>query len=265
MRLVRLLLSFALSALFLIPSVAQQPSATDPQAVALLQRAFSALGGGQALKDVTLSGTARRIAGSDDDSGTVILKALASGAGRMDLSLSSGQLTEIQNSSGGIPIGAWSGPDRVSHSASEHNLKTDSAWFFPPLTLARFSNPQICTASYIGQETRNGQSVLHITAWQQFSNLDPQGAAFSQRLSQTELFLDPSTLLPVATTFNIHSDKNALLDIPVEIRFSDYRSVSGVQVPFHVQKYINESLTLDLQLQKVVFNTGLLATDFAIQ
>jgi hypothetical protein len=264
-RVTRLVLSFVLPAIVLLPCVAQQPAAPDIQAAAILQKSLGALAGGQSLSDVTLSGTARRVAGSDDDSGTVVLKALASGAGRMDLSLSSGQRSDIQNTSSGTAAGAWSGPDRVSHSIPEHNLKTDSAWFFPPLTLARFSNAKTCTASYIGQETRNGLSVLHLTVWLQFPNLDPQGAAFSQRLSQTEIFLDPSTLLPAAITFNIHPDKNALLDIPVEIRFSDYRPANGVQVPFHVQKYINDSLTLDLQFQQVVLNSGLSATDFAIQ
>jgi len=44
-----------------------------------------------------------------------------------------------------------------------------------------------------------------------------------QRLSQTDLYLDSTTLLPAAMTFNIHPDDNALLDIPIEIHFSEYR------------------------------------------
>jgi hypothetical protein len=265
MRVARFVPSLSICFLLSVSLAGQQTATSSPQAQQLLQRSHGALAGGQALTDVTLSGTARRIAGSDDETGTAVLKATAAGATRIDLALPSGQRSEIQSSAGGMPVGAWAGPDRASHSISEHNLKTDPAWFFPPLTFARFSNPQSCIASYIGQETRNGESALHLTAWQKFPNLDPQGAAFSQRLSQTEIFLDPSTLLTVAATFNIHPDKNALMDIPVEIRFSDYRSVNGVQVPFHVQKYVNYSLILDLQFQQVVFNSGLSSTDFAIQ
>ena len=57
------------------------PPQRDPQAFALLQRAYALLSGGQAISDVTLTGTARRIVGSDDESGVAVFKAFASGAG----------------------------------------------------------------------------------------------------------------------------------------------------------------------------------------
>ena len=83
-----------------------------------------------------------------------------------------------------------------------------------------------------------------------------------QHLSETDIFLDSTTSLPVAIAFNIHPDNNALLDIPAEIQFSDYRTVKGAQIPFHLQKFINNTLTLDLQFQSATTNSGLLATDF---
>jgi len=51
----------------------------------------------------------------------------------------------------------------------------------------------------------------------------------------------------------------------VEIVFSNYHQVNGVQVPFHVQKYLNNSLSLDLQIQLVVLNSGISATTFQAQ
>ena len=77
--------------------------------------------------------------------------------------------------------------------------------------------------------------------------------------------LDSTTFLPDAITFNIHPDNNALLDIPVEIDFSDYRPVSGTQVPFRIQKFLNNSLFLDFQVQNAAINSGLSASAFAIQ
>lgn len=56
-----------------------------------------------------------------------------------------------------------------------------------------------------------------------------------------------------------------MLDIPTEIHFSDYRTVNGVPIPFHVQKYVNNSLTLDLQFQTAVLNNNLPASVFAVQ
>src|SRR5437868_5551414 len=82
------LLVLALLSISYFTSARQAPS-TDPQATALLQKSLFALSGGQTLTDVTLSGTVRRIAGSDDETGTATYKAI-SGANRLDLTLSGG-------------------------------------------------------------------------------------------------------------------------------------------------------------------------------
>ena len=75
--------------------------------------------------------------------------------------------------------------------------------------------------------------------------------------SSGDVFLDGNTLLPVALSFNEHPDNNAEADIPTRVEFSDYRSAdNGATVPYHVQKYVNNNLVLDLQLDTVKFNTG---------
>src|SRR5467141_3446266 len=79
------------------PQASAPTSTSSTQAATLLAKSAAALTGNVALSDVSLTGTVRRIAGSDDDSGTAIFKALASGAGRMNLTLSSGQRSEVEN------------------------------------------------------------------------------------------------------------------------------------------------------------------------
>jgi hypothetical protein len=79
-----------------------------------------------------------------------------------------------------------------------------------------------------------------------------------------DFFLDATTLLPAAATFNIHPDNDSGRDFPIEVQFSDYRSVSGTQIPFHVQKFLNNGLILDLQFSSAAVNTGLSATEFAV-
>jgi hypothetical protein len=251
------LLTFAKSA------PAQQATASTPQATAFLQQALTALSGGHTVNDITLSGTAQRIAGSDDESGTVVLKALAAGASRMDLSLPSGTRSEVQNTSTDPPTGSWSASDGVSHPISLHNLLSDPAWFFPLFSIARgLSSGYVAT--YIGPETRNGQDVQHLTVSQASAAEPPTGSPSFGHLTQMDFFLDPTSLLPVALTFSAHPDTNAGLDIPIEIRFSDYRPVSGAQIPFHVRKFINNGLTLDLQLDSVFLNSGLSQAAFAV-
>jgi len=230
----------------------------------LLQRSLAALQGNTSVNDVTLSGTARRIAGSDDESGTVTVKGLSGGTNRIDLSLSSGPRSEIRSVSISGPSGSWSGPDGVAHSIAYHNLVTDSG-LLPLFTIASILSNTNSVVTLIGPETRNGQSVIHLTAVQQFPLLTRDSAALQQRLSKMDIYLDAATNLPASFVYNTHPDNNALLDIAVEIQFSDYRNVSGSQIPFHIQKFLNNSLLLDLQFQYAALNTGLTAAQVGAQ
>jgi hypothetical protein len=240
---------------------AQQSPAPPVQAPALLQSALAALSGANPVADVTLTGTARRIAGSDDESGSATLKAI-SGASRLDFNFPSGQRSEVRNASGDAPVGTWSGSDGVNHDIAFHNVLTEPAWFFPSFAVARgLSNPS-SLVTYVGSETKDSLAVQHLSISQNFSSIAGADSATFQHLSQVDLYLDSSTYLPVALAFNIHPDDNALFDIPVEIRFSDYRSVNGIQVPFHVQKFLNNGLILDLQFQSAILNSGLSASAF---
>jgi hypothetical protein len=242
---------------------AQQTSpvaSSSTQATTLLSQSLSALTGQSVLSDVTLSGTARRIVGGDDDTGTAVFKALASGAGRTDLSLSSGQRSDVCDLSSATPAGTWSGPDRISHAIVLHNLVLEPAWFFPAFAIARRLSGSGYVAIYVGHETHNGQAVEHISITQPSA-----GSTLSQHLTQLDFFLDSTTLLPAAISFNTHPDDNALLDIPIEVRFSDYRAANGTQIPYHIQKFLNNSLLLDFQVQTVTLNSGLTSSALSAQ
>jgi len=233
--------------------------------LSLLQRSLSTLGGAQTLTDVTLSDTARRIAGSDDETGTAVFKALVSGAGRTDLSLSSGRRSEVCDLTTATSVGAWSGPDRVSHPVPFHNLLSEPAWFFPAFAIARRLSNSDYVATYVGQEKYEDKNFEHISVSLGISVQTPAGVPSFGHLTQVDFFLDSTTLLPSSISFNIHPDNDAGLDIPVEIRFSDYRAVGGSQVPYHVQKYLNNSLAIDFQAETVTLNTGFSASAFNAQ
>src|SRR6266568_4555624 len=237
MRVVRIALSLVLIFPSLLPASprfhrkTQQTSATSSSATTTLQQSLAALAPNLALTDVTLTGLVRRIAGSDDQSGSAVFKALSSGAARADLSLSSGTRSELQNPSAtsGMPTGSWSGPDRVAHPIVFQNLFAEPAWFFPAFAISRRLAAGY-VATKVGIESIDGNDVDHISVCQSSSLPTSVGTPSVQHLTQVEFFLDPATLLPLAISFNTHPDDNALLDIPVEIRFSDYKVVNGVQV-----------------------------------
>src|SRR5258708_30404892 len=89
---------FLLSA---ISAVAQNPPASDPFAISLVQKSMTAMGG-SAIVDATLTGNASWITGSDRETGTVTFYAKNIGESRADLNLSGGTRTEIRNDMAGF-------------------------------------------------------------------------------------------------------------------------------------------------------------------
>jgi hypothetical protein len=257
--------SLFVAALLSFSPHSQQSPVSTLQGSQSLQKALIALAPNLTLTDVTLSGSVRRIAGSDDESGSAVLKALSSGAARAELSFTSGIRTEIINSSSSLtPGGFWSGFDGVPHPIASHNLLVEPVWFFPAFAIShRLSTGYVATD--LGTETHDDISVEHISVSQPAVGKLPSGTPDQQHLSQVDFYFDLNTFLPTALAFNIHPDDNALIDIPVEIHFSDYRSVNGVQIPFHVEKFLNNSLVLDFQAQSTTVNSGISAAEFSIQ
>lgn len=256
MTLRRLALTFFL---LLSPFSSQAQTIQNPQAVALATQALVALTGTTQVNDITLTGTAIRTAGSDVENGTVTLKALGSFYSRLDASSGSGTRSEIRNLSNGTPQGYWLAPTTAFNEMATQNTITDAAWFFPALSiLSQLGNPNLIV-SYVGPDTRAGVAVQHISLALQVPS---DSTGLFQRLSAEDLYLDASTFLPVALTFNAHPDNDAGTNILVEVDFSNYQAASGVQTAFHVQKFVNGTLFLDLTIQSAVLNSGLTSSDF---
>jgi hypothetical protein len=140
----------------------QKPPASDPTAVTYAAQAIAALTGGTAVSDITLNGTVMWN-GTGADTGTATLRALGTAESRMDLALTSGIRTEIRDAQTGAPLGEWTNPNTVTGKFASQNCWTDAVWFFPVLgSLAAGPNVVL---SYVGQETRNGNTVQHIQSY----------------------------------------------------------------------------------------------------
>jgi len=99
---------FCVLTLFCGAAFAQNPPVSDPKALAFAAQSIAALIGGNAISDVTLTGS---VTWNGTDMGTATLRALGTGESRMDLTLSSGTRTEIRDVQTGIPLGQWINPD----------------------------------------------------------------------------------------------------------------------------------------------------------
>lgn len=242
----------------------QQASPVSPQASQVLQQALSTLNGSTRTLDVTLKGSVHYIAGSDDETGTATLQAIATGASLVDLNLSSGDHKEFHNLTVDPPSGQWVGPDGVTHAVTYQNLVSEPSWFSPVAAISRLISTPNFVAEVVGNETLDLQNVVHVSVSEQ-PPVSVTASPLLPHLSQVDLYLDSSTFLPAAIAFNAHPDDNELIDIPIRVQFSDYRPVNGTQVPFHVQRFLNNGLVLDLQFDTATINSGLSASALSIQ
>ena len=237
---------------------AQNPPASNPQALSYATKSIATMVGSVSISDVTMTGS---VTWNGSDTGAATLKALGTGESRMDLALSSGTRTEIRDAQTGVQLGQWFSPNDTSGKYANHNCWTDAVWFFPVFSsLAAGSNVVL---SYIGPETRNGESVQHIQSYVYQANqsgLTPS----PQQLSTMDFYLDANTLLPSAVTFNAHPDSNANANLFVEVAFSNYQVISGVVMPLHIQRYQQGNLMVDVVVTAASFNTGLPLSIFTV-
>ena len=236
----------------------------------LLRRAQTAVSGETRINDVQVSGTVRRIAGSTDETGRAELKSLATGETQADLTFPSGPMHVVRAQGPAGPVGERSGFDGKVSGIPFGDLLVDGAWFSPALVLARAGAGRDGEAVQISSREGAGTRRLHL----RFSRQPLTGKAAArlpeailkllQEASQFDLYLDSTTLLPVEMAFESHADGNLREGIAIRVLYSDYRAVDGVQVPFRLEKLVNNSLAFDFQLQTTNFNIGLTAASFVV-
>jgi hypothetical protein len=241
----------------------QQP-VSDPQAIALAQQSMAALTNGTAVTDVTLNGNATRIAGSDTETGSATLQAKGTGESRIDLNLSKSTRTEIRNDTGNYPQGASVVNGGNQQAWPLHNCWINASWFFPGFSVLAETADPAQVFSYVGQETRNGVSVHHLKTYRYTPAKRPEVPALNRTLSAMDIYLDTTSLLPLAFVFNTHPDDDSATNITIEVDFSNYQPVVGILVPLHIQKLIWNGLALDVMVTSAVFNTGVPDSQFAI-
>lgn len=213
-----------------------------------------ALGTPRELQDVQLTGTAQWQMGAEQATGPVILKARRDGKSRIDLDLGKYRRSEIRVNDSNHPHLFFSTGEAWQESAI-HNELSDANWFFPAFSAIGLVGEGLFNVGSAGTNKVRAQVPS--------MNKSAKNRQLLQILSITDFDLDPTTDLPTRMRWNMHPDDNYNIAIPCEVTFSDYRSVSGVKVPFHIQRYFNGTLQLDIILQTVTFNVGIPVSDFS--
>jgi hypothetical protein len=267
------------------PSTSTSSGPQTPQTASIIQQSIAAMTGAAAVTDVTITGTITVTKSGDfavstsaaghavSEAGTITLIATASGQGQSTTATALGTSVIVQDISQSTPtltVGGQGGSPQTIQTASA--LTPHPGWFYPALVLSSGLSSPYYAASYIGQETWQGTPVEHVAIWR--TSASGASAAF-QQASEHDVYLDSSSLLPVAMTYIAHPYNPNSPSTPfipyrgnspdrlITIQFSDYQQVQGRQVPLHIQSAMTvipldatSDFVSDIQISSASFNTG---------
>jgi hypothetical protein len=204
---------------------------------------------GKAFSVVNLTATAEWTVGSIHETGTAQLQANVDGSNSVQLALEKSSRTEVQAKADSSRTCTWTDGAGKSHDVPGPNCLVAIPWFLPSL----FAQPAAVLPTTLGVTddgtVPKGGSTVHQVSY--VLKLTGQDASTANRLmsqSTVKVFYDPQTSLPVSLEYFIHPDDNDLQNIPVRVAFSNYQSVSGVMLPFHIERYVNRTLLLKLDV-----------------
>ncbi len=234
----------------------------DPQAVAVAQAAFTAMGGAQAVagyQDSLASGTVTISTGGNPVSYPITMKSKGLRETRVELQIPKGTNTRIVNQGQGAILR----PDGSVKTLYSNNTFYEHVDHVPLLSvLAEYANGNV-NLIYQGVAQVQGQSedVIEVDF---VPNLDPAQGPMFATMSRTLYFVNQTTRLVDKTQSTPFYEGAAKDTFTEEVYLADYRSVNGLMVPFRQTVFIDGKLDSDITFTSVTFNVGLPDSEFAI-
>jgi hypothetical protein len=217
------------------------------------QEAMAALTGGTPVSGVTLNGSVTWSLGNNQGTGTVSLQSSGNTSSQVQLTTTLGNRSETRSwaSDGSGPLGQWTDLNGQPHNMPQFNCWTDAVWFYPALSmLSDYADPSMVYVD-LGPTQYNGQNVEHIQAYRTMSSLPQTMQQQLQLLSTVDYYLASQTALPVAMHFSTHGNADQNVSIPVDIVFSQYQLVQGVQTPYQITRMLNGSPLYQITISSV--------------
>jgi len=143
---------------------------------------------------------------------------------------------------------SWAGSDETSHSGDLMNCLKPAVWFLPSISLQPASIPSGVGFADLGVGAVGSGIYRHLQSQAVLSAMPNQLLSQSMEASTMDIGFDSSTLLPSVLKYQVHPDNGAQVNIPIEIRYSDYRKIDGAEIPFLIQRYVNGSLQLEIHV-----------------
>jgi hypothetical protein len=236
------------------PQTATKPSPApkDPQAVSVVTKALTVAGGIPAItaiEDYTASGTITYHM-AQDVQGTVTIRGSGVFQLRIDASLPTGMRSESMTGSGTVT--AYHGSVR---SLLSQPPMDPGRYVLPCLELGAALNNPDYSLSYKGVIEVESHFVHDVQLEYVLPVVDP--TSLFHEYHTIDVFIDSST-------FQVVMMQDVVPEHAIRrMRYSDYRTVHGVQVPFSISEDVRGPTWL-IHLDQINFNSGLQDSDFQL-
>lgn len=249
-------LFFAVLLVLVTPAFAAPAPQRDPQALALLDQCATAMGARTPISDVRASGTMIAVL-EGDSADAITITEKGYDRLRQDVTYSDHTDTSIFNKGEG-----WSGSGNASRPMADWISRYQRPDYFPALICTAEMAREDMSMVYVGLEQLNGVSVYHIKIFAaprgKFKDVDN----FEAEISEFHLYLDSQSLLPRASKHFIFSPAAAVNHSDWLTVYSDYRSVSGVQMPLKSECFLAGQKVYSVQFSEISINTNVPDSDF---
>jgi hypothetical protein len=242
---------FKLLALGVLLQSASLMNAQQSVAQQFIASAAAIVNGPTSVANVEIDGNVVHTSGSLTENGTIRIQANSVGRMRIDTTYAQGTREEYYSGSQEPADCAWTDQSGQVHPIAVHNCLAGGVSMAPLIIASYYSGTTDFTLSLASDSS--GRAV--ITAYPAITTSSGV-AALVQRSAQAQIVFDPNTYLPLVYRYRLHPDDNAASNIPAEVRFSNYQAIGGVQVPRHIQRFVNGTLELDIIVNNVVLNSN---------
>jgi hypothetical protein len=235
----------------------QQTIQRDPQALAILQQSFAAMGGAVP-SDSVAAGAVTLTEGSNTEKGGIKILTRGLHQSAEYIQLSDGERKTVYSRLAGNADNR----DRSGPSAPRFAPGNQSPHFPLVLVAGALTDPDMALR-YFGQVELDGSNVHHIRFWKVFS-AQPRLQPFAE-LTAKDIWIDSATGLPVKLAYEQREAAGAASRILVEVSYGEYRNFGGVLYPLSSQRSLNGTPWAAIYIHTVTTNTGLTETQFALR
>ncbi len=238
-----------------------EPAQKDPQGVAVVQQAITVMGGAtlaQGSLDSVSTGTLV-IGGPTPAAFPITIKTKGTRKLRSELERPNGKGVRILNEGKAANIRA---DGRVRHLIRENTL-AERISHIPLLSLLAEYQDAAVEVKLEAPVLVDGKPAAVVAL--SIVSVDLNNSVENPReATRTTFVVDAGTGFIAEVRYTSHAENDSTHTRPVVIRYSDYRQVSGLWVPFRQTTYLDGRLESELVLSSVAFGVGLSDSEFEL-